>query len=563
MLRLSAEARVGLFVLAVLLLLGYMTVRVTGLRPWAERGYFLTAAFDTVAGLQMRAKVRMAGVDVGEVEDIRLEDSRPVVVMRIRTGVRVPVEAVASIRTVGLLGEKYVELLPPAAGRLPAPARGAPEGPLPQRYLKPGERVRRSETAADLDRLIERFTAVGEDLQAVSSSFRAVFGGPEGQEGLQRLFDNLGQAAGGLQKTFAENQERINRIVANVEELSGAAREIVVANRETVDRTLRNFEGISAALRKDLPALVTNLNRMSENLGAVVSENREDIRKSIVNIREAFAKLDKTLNAIKDVTQQIREGKGTVGKLVKEDTAYERFTRAATSFGNIAKKIERGEGTLGKLVTEESAFERLNEALAGINRFVTQADRFKTFVGFRGEYQTDEGAAKGYFTLRIQPREDKFYLFEVVDAPRGHLEIRRREVITTDEAGNVSRVRTRTLKRDDKLTFTAMFGKRFGDTTLRVGLEESTFGLGLDQSFFDDRLVLSFDLYDFEDPKEEDDPTHLKIAARYHFLNRFFVQAGVDDLLSDDFRTLFLGAGLTFRDDDLRFLLQRLPLPST
>ncbi len=543
----SPEAKVGLFVLAGIILLTYLTFQVGGI-PWVRaKGYTISALFDSVAGLELQASVEVAGVEVGKVERIYLEGGRAVVVMRIRSEVQIPADSSARIRVTGLLGEKYVEIIPGGE----------------RAYLQEGGRIRKGESPADIDVLVSKVMAVADDIKAVTASLRRVFGTDEGEEGLRNILDNLGELSRALREIIADNQDRIDRLVTNADNMLASLQDIVKTNRPSFEKTLRNLEGFSETINRDVPGLLENLNKLSGDLTGVVGENRENIKASIANIRQVVTKLDKSLDSLSVVAKRLEKGEGTIGKLLTDETAYQEIKGAATSIHKVTERLEKGEGTIGKLLTDETAYESLNTTLAGVSRYLSQADRFRTFVGFRAEYQTDEAETKGYFSLKIQPREDKFYLFEIVDNPRGDRRTIDREFVTVNPDGTVSRSTVREVKREDKVTFTLLYGRRFGNTTLKAGLMENTFGLGLEQAIWNDRLVLTLDAFDFSSGKDDNDVTHLTAGLRFHFFDRFFIHTGVDDMLSGDYRTFFIGAGLMFSDEDIKFLLQRTPLPGT
>ena len=136
--KLSAEAKVGLLVIVGSVLLLYMTFAVGKYQFGEKKGYILQANFDSVAGLDTKSSVRMAGVKIGVVEKVELDDSRARVTMRINPDVQIKRGTEAMIKTMGLLGEKYVEFIPSKNGK-PQPRRGFPV--LPARRAGPGDDI--------------------------------------------------------------------------------------------------------------------------------------------------------------------------------------------------------------------------------------------------------------------------------------------------------------------------------------------------------------------------------------------------------------------------------------
>lgn len=115
--RLNLEVLVGLFVLIGIAALAYLSIKLGKLEVLGSSGYTVTAEFDSVGGLKKGASVEIAGVEVGRVTGISLdnEEYRAVVTMRIRPGVKLQEDAIASIKTKGLIGEKYVAISPGAS----------------------------------------------------------------------------------------------------------------------------------------------------------------------------------------------------------------------------------------------------------------------------------------------------------------------------------------------------------------------------------------------------------------------------------------------------------------
>ena len=107
--RFNLEATVGLFVVLGLCALAYLSVRLGQLQISRGNTYDLMAVFPTVAGLREGATVEIAGVQVGRVQEIKLDDYVAVVTLRIDKQVRLQDDAIASIRTRGLIGENTSE----------------------------------------------------------------------------------------------------------------------------------------------------------------------------------------------------------------------------------------------------------------------------------------------------------------------------------------------------------------------------------------------------------------------------------------------------------------------
>jgi len=139
--RLTMETLVGLFVVVGVASLGYLAIKLGKLEVIGGRGYTVVAEFDSVAGLRNGAVVEIGGVEVGRVREITLKNYRAVVAMSIDPGVKLQDDVIISIRTKGLIGEKYVRITPGASDKL----------------VQPGGRIRDTEDPVDMEQLISNY----------------------------------------------------------------------------------------------------------------------------------------------------------------------------------------------------------------------------------------------------------------------------------------------------------------------------------------------------------------------------------------------------------------------
>ena len=139
--RSALELGVGLFVIIGILALGYLSVKLGKVEFLGGGGYVLTADFTSVGGLKAGSTVEIAGVVVGRVEAINLADYQARVVMRINDGVKLQEDSIASIKTKGLIGEKYIRINPGGSDRT----------------LQPNGRVREVEPPVDFEELLSKY----------------------------------------------------------------------------------------------------------------------------------------------------------------------------------------------------------------------------------------------------------------------------------------------------------------------------------------------------------------------------------------------------------------------
>ncbi|MEN6374282.1 MAG: outer membrane lipid asymmetry maintenance protein MlaD [Smithella sp.] len=116
----AMETVVGIFVVFGLLCMGYMTVKLGKIDFLRSDSYSLIAKFTTVAGLRIGSPVNILGIEVGQVENITMdqEDLKAVVKIRLKKGIKIYDDAIASIKTEGLIGDKYLSIDPGGGGDL-------------------------------------------------------------------------------------------------------------------------------------------------------------------------------------------------------------------------------------------------------------------------------------------------------------------------------------------------------------------------------------------------------------------------------------------------------------
>ncbi|MFO7820818.1 MAG: outer membrane lipid asymmetry maintenance protein MlaD [Lentisphaeria bacterium] len=135
------EIAVGFFMVLGIVCLGYLSVRLGDVDLFGAEQYEVTASFSDIGGLKDGAPVVIAGVQVGEVTAIRLKDYEGAVTMNVARDVALYRDAIATVKTRGLIGEKYISLSP----------GGAPE------KIKNGGEIRETQPAVDLEQLISEF----------------------------------------------------------------------------------------------------------------------------------------------------------------------------------------------------------------------------------------------------------------------------------------------------------------------------------------------------------------------------------------------------------------------
>jgi phospholipid/cholesterol/gamma-HCH transport system substrate-binding protein len=329
----ATETKVGIFVILGILLLAFFTIRV-GRIAVREVGYRVYTYLESAAGLDKNSPVRIAGVEVGKVEEIVLEGSKAKVTLHLPMKVTIPAGSKVYVKSAGLLGEKYIEIAP---------------GPGPE-LIKANGQVEEGGPSVDVDRVLTQLTSIGGDIKSVTQSLSRTLGGEQGERRIQELVTGAQETVSNLQnitQTINKGEGTLGKLVKD-ETLYRDARE-TVANLSQVAQSIEKGEGTLGKLVKD-EALYDQTKKMMEEA------------------KNTFANLNQ-------MAQKIESGEGTLGKLVKDESLYVEtkatMVEAKETLANlnkVSKQVEEGRGTLGKLVKDESLYDDTRRAIKAVNK---------------------------------------------------------------------------------------------------------------------------------------------------------------------------------------------------
>lgn len=483
--------KVGIFMAVALALLGWLILKVEDWTLFGAKGRRIDSVFDSVVGLDDKAAVRVAGVRIGRVDGIQLADGgrRARVTLLLETELRLTEGSRAKIANQGLLGDKFVELVPGPAD--------APE--LPAGAILPGE------TPLGFDDAMAKIDEIGDSIQSA-------LGGISGE-------------GGGFGKL-------IESIQATAEEL----RAVIAENRTSFGGTVKNFETFSATLAEDLPRITAQLERVLGQVDAVVAENRGDLTESISNIKELTSSVQRSVDNLNSITDKMARGEGTIGKLLNSDEAHNELIGALTS---VEKGVDTLTDTLGR------------------------ARKLQLDLGLNSYYLTETEEWRSAFRVDVLPNgpdSNRFYRFDLVQDPYGRVYDKTTTETVTLPDGSSETTTTHRLTLDERRNeYSALFGFPFADRRGKIwlGVVENSGGGQIEYALVRDRLWLSAEAYDFSRPLELD--PHLRLSALWYPWKNVFVQAGYDDPLVDELASPFVGAGLRWSDEDLKYLLGSVP----
>ncbi len=483
--------------LVVLGILGFFILRIEDIKLGQGETKKVTAIFDSVAGLDNKSAVRVAGVRVGKVTSIKLRpDGKAQVTLEVDRDVQLHQNSSAHVANLGLLGEKYIELDP-----------GNPATPT----LANENVTLRGSQPPTIDDVTSQISAIATDVKAITASLRGVMGGPNGQ---QRLED----------------------IINNVREITAQVRELVAANRTNVDATLANAREISTQLKVEIPKLASSIDRVANSLGGTINENRADVREIVQNLHQLSSDLRKTDDNLNAITGQIRSGEGTVGKLIYSNEAHDKLAAALTS---VESGVNELRNTLGRANRISLDLGIKSDYYAGLNNRTNNGD-----VSFGGN-------TRSALELRINPNPERnrFFNIELVDDPRGHRQDKvLQDTVVDPVTGKSTTTVTTETKFDRNFLVSAQAGWNLDPFSVRIGLIDSTGGAGIDYRW-NDRIRFTGEAFDFG--KRRDPRPHLRLTSEYVLRKekprtpQLFFSTGIDNPLND---TAFIfGGGIRWR----------------
>jgi phospholipid/cholesterol/gamma-HCH transport system substrate-binding protein len=275
----STEVKVGVGVILAAIILIFGVIWIGDVR-FSRKWETYTVYFKEVGGLSVGDPVTVSGLELGKVGSIFLEDGRVRTELLIEHEVKLRSDLTVEIESIGLMGEKFIHILPGTTGEI----------------LPPGSKIE-GEYKAGLPEVV---AGVGDLMEEAKSAAHALNRLVWGFEGNYNLAENLAK-------------------------LSEVSDEILVILREN---------------RADIRSAAVNMKAASGDVHAMVSGNKEEIEAGIAKFTRAAARLDSLTIKIDDLVRSVEEGEGSLGMLIKEKKLHQDAERALDSLNNLINDIK-------------------------------------------------------------------------------------------------------------------------------------------------------------------------------------------------------------------------------
>lgn len=522
--------RVGLVVIAGVVAFFVLMSFVAKRKYSDDETYKVYAVFQDATGLGAKSRVQIAGIEVGIVESVTLTaDARARALLRISNDVVLKTDARIMKRSASLLGDFLLDLYP-----------GAPDSPR----LPPGSSIQNVVAQAGVEDVFAALGEVTRDIQAVTSSLKDLVASDE-VGSIKEIIRSMNEVAQGLTLTITQAGGRLDNILGDIEALSSSVRTLASGQTDNVQQILGNLRLLSE-----------QANQLVATVQGIVGTGEGELKSSVASVRD-------TLDALRETLE------GTRALVANTDATV-------TAGRQIIEGIDRGEGTVGALLREDGIARRIEQTLDDVTSITKPLGKLQTHVHLREEVHWRPGAkspsGKASFGVRLVPGDDpKFYGVGLVSEPRGKVE---RETVQVRGAdGEMLAPVEQIIRTNDDLKFNAYIGRRFGQhAALRVGMLESSGGVGADLFALGDSLRLTVDAFDWGNPDARF--PRLRASAQWTPWEHVYLGVGVDDVLNTERINrlesgtiqsgvdFFVSAGLQFDDKDLKALITMMGIPA-
>jgi phospholipid/cholesterol/gamma-HCH transport system substrate-binding protein len=324
-----SQLKIGVVIIAAVAIFVLTVFMLTGSRGFFWQRYSLKARFTNVAGLKPGSPVRLAGVEVGQVDDVNLIGDQVDVVFQVNKTYRdrITTDSIARLGSVSLLGESAVDISPSGAGT-PIPEWGyVPQGKAPAQ------------------------------LSDVTESAN------EGVAELTGLIRDIRTGRGTVGKLMTEDQlyTDLNRFVLAANDLTDGIKQ----GRGTIGRLTtdpRAAEALEASL-KNIEDMTRQLNAGEGSLGKLLHD-------------DSFSRsLNSATSNLDTLVAKLNRGEGTAGKLMTDPAVFNQLNSVTQRLDQLVASLNQGDGTAGRLLKDKQLYENMNAAVADVRTLIANINK--------------------------------------------------------------------------------------------------------------------------------------------------------------------------------------------
>lgn len=267
--KLTPSVKLGLFVMIVLALLAYVTLRVAD-NNWVWGGtYEVQIYLSSASGISKKTPVKMAGIRIGVVSGIELSpDFKAKLTLNIQKNITLSQNVVARVKSQGVLGDTYLELFQQGADF--------------SQTLKEGDTIPNASAEGDLNDLTSELNSIAKDVKEMTTSLKTVMAGENSP--FNKSLQNIEKITEVLAKVSVSRQEDLNAVISNMKAISENLNLLIAHNVSNVDATLGNVASITG-----------KINNGEGTIGKLVNDETtvEKINESLDHVNSLLGTTDK------------------------------------------------------------------------------------------------------------------------------------------------------------------------------------------------------------------------------------------------------------------------------
>jgi phospholipid/cholesterol/gamma-HCH transport system substrate-binding protein len=458
------EVKVGLLTLMAIASLIVVSLKITanksGFGDYVEYRTILNDA----SGIYDNASIKVAGINAGKVKAITLSGSQALITFEVLEDIKITRFSVLKIKSVGFLGDKYLDIY-----------LGSPNA----ERLKPGSMVP-AEGGGGFEQLGKDAGEVLEEVKVIAKSLREAMVDENNNNMVKGIFKNV--------SSFTEDIKEFSKTLNAI--------------------TQRN----EAKLQK----VVDNLTRISDQLAFETDRYADgSLMNDLERLDPVMNNLNTAMNDIKDIVADVKAGKGTVGRLMRDDEVVD----------------------------------QVSETLSGVNRMLGRINNFQANIMLYSGVN-DKYGAKTQLDVDLIPSTERFFRGGVVVAGFGpNYET---ETTTTTQVG--AGAPTTTFERElesQQYRFNLQIGRQVQNFALRAGLIETSGGVGIDYILPNNGFIATLEAFDYQD----DVGFNVRALTEFRLWNVLYTRIAGEDLTNSGNTSYTISAGLRINDEDLAALV--------
>lgn len=450
--------KVGLLTLIAIASVVVMSLKITQNQSGFGKHVQYQTILSDASGIFEKTPIKVAGINAGRIKSIELEGNQALLTFEIIEKIKITPSAKLKIKSVGLLGDKFIDM-----------DLGDQKG---DRLAENSMII--TEGGEGLDNLAKDASAVLKDVKSITESIK------------QALKDDQGNNV-------------IKNIVKNINDMTESLRRVTDTNEEKVNRIIDDLEALSSQLAHETDRY-----------------QKDSLMADLSKVGPIMDKVDATVSDLRVIVADVKDGKGTVGKLLRDDAVVD----------------------------------QVSQTLSSVNRLVNRINNIEADIGLSTGANTRTGSDTR-FDLDIYPAPERFFRLGLVTNEFGPQTETKTDTYTSTNGGAETKTSVRKINKS-AFKFNFQIGRRIQRWSLRAGIIESTGGVGIDYFIPDYGIRTGLELFDYQKRAG----ANLRFYSEIKLWNVLFTRLAGEDLISKDgSQSATISLGLRFTDQDLVALL--------